>query len=53
VCSPLLEDLEISEASKALFEAPFAVLAHDKFENDDPAFTYANQVQQHRTLYQD
>ena len=43
-CSPILEDLEISEAAKALWEAPFAVLSHDKFENEDPKFTYANKA---------
>ena len=30
--------------AKALWEAPFAVLSHDKFENEDPVFTYANKV---------
>ena len=42
--SPILEDIDISEAAKALWEAPFAVLAHDKFENEDPVFTYANKA---------
>ena len=28
-CRPILENVEISEAAKALWEAPFAVLAHD------------------------
>ncbi len=43
-CSPILEDIDISEMAKALWEAPFAVLSHDKFENEDPVFTYANKV---------
>ena len=43
-CSPILEDIDISEAAKALWEAPFAVLSHDKFESKDPVFTYANKV---------
>ncbi len=30
--------------ARALWEAPFAVLSHDKFENEDPVFTYANKV---------
>ena len=42
--SPILEDIDISEAARALWEAPFAVLAHDKFENEDPVFTYANKA---------
>ena len=44
MCSPILEDIDISEAAKALWEAPFAVLSHDKFESEDPQFTYANKV---------
>lgn len=40
----ILEDVELADAAKALWEAPFAVLAHDKFKSDEPAFTYANQV---------
>ena len=44
VCSPILEDLDISEAARALWEAPFAVLSHNRFEDDEPKFTYANQV---------
>ena len=44
MCSPILEDIDISEAAKALWEAPFAVLSHDKFEREDPQFTYANKV---------
>ena len=43
-CSPILEDLDISEAARALWEAPFAVLSHNRFEDDEPKFTYANQV---------
>lgn len=40
-----MEDVEIAEASKALFEAPFAVLAHDRgSENGAVKFTYANRV---------
>ena len=42
--SPILEDLDIAEAAKALWEAPFAVLSHDMFESEDPKFTYANKV---------
>ncbi|CAL8464536.1 g4071 [Coccomyxa elongata] len=44
VGSAILEDIEISEMAKALWEAPFAVLSHDKFENEDPVFTYANKA---------
>ena len=40
----ILEDVELADAAKALWEAPFAVLAHDKFKSDEPVFTYANQV---------
>ena len=36
--------------AKALWEAPFAVLSHDKFENEDPVFTYANKVCLERLL---
>ena len=35
------EDIEISEAARVLWEAPFAVLAHDAAE-PEPAFTYGN-----------
>ncbi|KAK9905039.1 hypothetical protein WJX75_008391 [Coccomyxa subellipsoidea] len=44
VGSAILEDIDISEMAKALWEAPFAVLSHDKFENEDPVFTYANKA---------
>ena len=44
MCSPILEDLDISEAARALWKAPFAVLSHNRFEDDEPRFTYANQV---------
>lgn len=44
LCSPILEDLDISEAARALWEAPFAILSHNRFEDDEPKFTYANQV---------
>ncbi|CAK0783440.1 hypothetical protein CVIRNUC_006639 [Coccomyxa viridis] len=44
VGSPILEDLDISEAARALWEAPFAVLSHNRFEDDEPKFTYANQA---------
>jgi hypothetical protein len=40
----ILEDVELADAARALYEAPFAVLAHDKFVSDEPAFTYANQA---------
>ena len=39
-----MEDVDIAEMAPALFNAPFAILAHDAFESDDPVFTYANQV---------
>jgi hypothetical protein len=35
------EEIEISEAAKALWEAPFAVLAHDT-SNPEPLFVYGN-----------
>ena len=43
-----MEDVDIADASKALFEAPFGVLAH-RFpeageEASEPTFVYANQV---------
>jgi hypothetical protein len=43
-----MEDVDIADASKALFEAPFGVLAH-RFpeaseEQSEPTFVYANQV---------
>lgn len=38
---PLFEqDVEISDVAQILWEAPFALLAHDT--NDDPKFVYAN-----------
>lgn len=40
----LMEDVELADAARALWEAPFAVLAHDKFLSPEPAFTYANQA---------
>jgi hypothetical protein len=36
-------EIEISEAAKALFEAPFAVLAHDG-SSPEPKFVYANRA---------
>ena len=39
------DGLEISAAPRALYEYPFAVLAHDRFscpEGEEPKFTYAN-----------
>lgn len=39
-----MEDVELADAARALWEAPFAVLAHDKFLSPEPAFTYANQA---------
>ena len=36
--------MELADAARALFEAPFVVLAHDKFVADEPVFTYANQA---------
>ena len=43
-----MEDVDIADASKALFEAPFGMLAH-RFpepgeEQSEPTFVYANQV---------
>ncbi|KAK9821324.1 hypothetical protein WJX81_003581 [Elliptochloris bilobata] len=40
----ILEDVELADAARALWEAPFAVLAHDKFLSPEPSFTYANKV---------
>jgi hypothetical protein len=40
----ILEDVELADAARALYEAPFVVLAHDKFVSDEPVFTYANQA---------
>ena len=43
-----MEDVEIADASKALYEAPFGILAHKLPEPGDdqskPTFVYANQV---------
>ena len=39
-----MEDVELADAARALWEAPFALLAHDKFLSPEPAFTYANQA---------
>ena len=43
-----MEDVEIADASKALYEAPFAMLAHEfseaGAEQTEPSFVYANQV---------
>lgn len=42
-CRPIIEgDPEISDVARLLFEAPFAVLAHDVGE--EPNFNYANKV---------
>lgn len=38
-----MEDVEISEAAKALWEAPFAVLSHER-ESDDPLLLYGNRA---------
>lgn len=42
-----MEDVELADAARALWEAPFAVLAHDKFLSPEPTFTYANQARPH------
>jgi MEKHLA domain len=40
---PIIEgEPEIADVARLLFEAPFAVLAHNAAE--EPTFTYANQV---------
>ena len=43
-----MEDVDIADASKALFEAPFGMLAHRFAEpgedQTEPTFVYANQV---------
>ncbi len=43
-----MEDVDIADASKALYEAPFGILAHKLPEPGDdqsePTFVYANQV---------
>lgn len=39
-----MEDVDIAKVGEALWEAPFAVLAHDKFQSEEPRFTYANQA---------
>ena len=39
-----MEDIELSEAARALFEAPFGVLAHQFHEDGPPTFVYANQA---------
>jgi MEKHLA domain len=42
-CRPIIEgEPEIADVARLLFEAPFAVLAHDAAE--EPTFTYANKV---------
>ena len=45
---PIMEDVDIADAAKALFEAPFGVLAHRLpeagEEQSEPTFVYANQV---------
>lgn len=44
VGTPLMEDIEIEAIADALWDAPFALLAHDKGAcgEDEPRFTYAN-----------
>ena len=43
-----MEDVDIADASKALYEAPFGILAHKMPEagedHSEPTFVYANQV---------
>ena len=43
-----MEDVDIADASKALYEAPFGILAHTLPEpgedQSEPTFVYANQV---------
>lgn len=39
-----MEDIELSEAARALFEAPFGVLAHEFQAEGPPTFVYANQA---------
>ena len=39
-----MEDIDLSEAARALFEAPFGVLAHNFNDDGPPTFVYANQV---------
>ena len=41
---PIMEDIDLSEAARALFEAPFGVLAHEFRAEGPPTFVYANQA---------
>ena len=46
-CRPLLEDVELENITHELWNAPFALLAHDLPEDEaagEPLFSYANQV---------
>ncbi|KAK9818135.1 hypothetical protein WJX72_007683 [[Myrmecia] bisecta] len=45
VGKPIMEDVEIADAAKTLFEAPFAVFSHNRGATEGPAkYTYANQA---------
>eukprot|EP00798_Chlamydomonas_sp_ICE-L_P008217 gene8217-1483_t len=42
----LMDEIELEELPKLLYEAPFACVAHDRApkENEEPIFTYANRA---------
>lgn len=40
----LMEDVDFDQLAAELFRAPFGLLVHDKHDNKDPVFTYANQA---------
>ena len=45
-----MEDIELSEAARALFEAPFGVLSHSLHSDGPPTFVYANQASRPRNV---
>ena len=39
-----MEGGDILQLAKDLYQAPFALLFHDRFVSEEPKFLYANQV---------
>jgi hypothetical protein len=37
-----MEDVDFEQLALALYEAPFALLVHDKHASDEPVVTYVN-----------
>ncbi len=50
VLRPLLEDIEITEAAKAMYNADIAIIACDRGLSEEPKITYINQVCSRRMM---